>query len=159
MTPVDWVLTLLVIALLIVLYVIVIRQMDTDDAMFNLAKEREQDHAKCMAMVAAFVGDTFAAQVLTAASVDYDSPEGQVELRMLAQNSWVEGGTSMPALWLRERAKSILVKSALPSPNADADPTSPHTYWGNSSGQTCWVGQHTDHGICGEALDYELHAS
>lgn len=70
----------------------------------------DQNHAKCLAMVGAFVGDRFAAQVLMAAAEHYDGMDGQAELRRIVNSVWVEGGPSIPSLWLRDRAEMILEK-------------------------------------------------
>lgn len=65
-----------------------------------------QDHAKCTALVAAFVGNEFAVSVLTAAAEDYDSIEGQADLRRLSLN-WNPEDVPVPVLWMRERAERI----------------------------------------------------
>lgn len=79
---------------------------------FDLMDEREEDndhtHAKCLSMVAAFIGDEFAAQVLNAAATDYDTAEGQAQLAVMRDRVWVHDGPSMPSLWLRNRAEMIL---------------------------------------------------
>lgn len=68
----------------------------------------EQDHAKCLAMVAAFVGDEFASRVLNAAAEDYDTAEGQANLIRVRNLMWVDGGPSIPSIWMRDRAHNIL---------------------------------------------------
>lgn len=67
----------------------------------------ESDHTKCMAMVAAFVGNDFAARVLEASADVYDSTDGQAALRRIASTVWTEEGDSVPAMWLRERADNM----------------------------------------------------
>lgn len=64
------------------------------------------DHAKCIAHIAHYVGNEFAAQVLVAAADDFGSMDGQANLRRLAVG-WQEGDGPVPALWLRDRADSI----------------------------------------------------
>jgi hypothetical protein len=71
----------------------------------------EHEHAKCLSMVGAFVGDEFAARVLTAAADDYDTAEGQASVQRLIHTVWAPDGPSMPSLWLRDRAETILSKT------------------------------------------------
>jgi len=66
------------------------------------------DHAKCIAHVAHYVGNEFAAQVLYAAAKDFDTMDGQAEVRTIAQTKWQEGDPSVPALWMIDRADLLL---------------------------------------------------
>lgn len=65
------------------------------------------EHSKCMALIASFVGDSFAAQVLRVAADDYDSADEIHRKKVLAQD-YVEHGPSLPSMWLRDRAANIL---------------------------------------------------
>lgn len=64
-------------------------------------------HAKCIAHIASYVGNEFAAQVLTVAAEDYSSAEGQAEIRELANTKYAPEGPSIPALWLLDRAEGF----------------------------------------------------
>jgi hypothetical protein len=79
----------------------------TDEQGDDMAHE----HAKCMSMVAAFVGDEFAARVLEAAANDWDSAEEMGNLKMLAREEYKPGGPSMPAIWMRKRGESLRRKT------------------------------------------------
>lgn len=67
----------------------------------------EKEHAKCIAHVAHYVGDEFAAMVLRAAAHDYDSAEEFGRLKVLARMKYAQGGPSMPAIWLEDRANRL----------------------------------------------------
>jgi len=77
----------------------------------NEMVEQDAEHAKCLSMVAAFVGDAFAARVLMAAADALSGMDGQAELARIANTIWVENGPNVPSLWLRERAEAILDKT------------------------------------------------
>lgn len=70
---------------------------------YNLLRNRDVNHAKCIAHVSHYTGNQFAAQVLLAAAEDYTSPEGQHEVAVIAHRnqSSVE---PIPSLWMRARA-------------------------------------------------------
>lgn len=72
-----------------------------------LRSEDQTDHAKCMALITAFVGDRFAAQVLRAAARDWDSVEAQPDIRRIANEKYRVGGPSMPYLWMIDRAEKL----------------------------------------------------
>lgn len=78
-----------------------------NDCSKALAKQHDAQHAMCIAAVAAYVGDAFAARVLDAAAEDYDSVDGRAELGRLGASEWSEDGPSIPALWLSDRADRI----------------------------------------------------
>lgn len=65
-------------------------------------------HAKCIAHVASFVGNQFAADVLEAAAHDFDSLEEKGNMKALARMKFTADGPSMPAIWLHDRANRIL---------------------------------------------------
>lgn len=104
-------LIVIIVMLAFLLYLNYWHQQDYAEAMFSMAEDAEVDHAKCMALVAAFVGDEFAAQVLMAAAEDYDTAEGQSILVTLSRQVWAADGPSTPSLWLRDRAETILSKT------------------------------------------------
>lgn len=77
---------------------------------FAIANRKTQvDHAHCVAHVAHYVGDHFAAQVLRLAAEDLDSVEGQTELRTLSRGTGYSplGGKSLMRLWLEDRAEAL----------------------------------------------------
>lgn len=67
------------------------------------------DHAKCVAHVAHYVGDAFAAQVLRLAASDMASVEGQTELRTISHSDRIRigDGQVIAALWLEDRADAL----------------------------------------------------
>lgn len=67
----------------------------------------DKAHAKCIAHIAHYVGDEYAAMVLSAAAHDYDSAEEFNHLKVLARMKYQAGGPSMPAIWLRDRADHL----------------------------------------------------
>jgi hypothetical protein len=72
--------------------------------------EEQQDinHAMCIAHLAHYVGNSFAAEVLKAAAEDYSSAEGQHELKVIVQSGqYVEGGLTVPSLWMVNRARAL----------------------------------------------------
>lgn len=81
----------------------------------------EHQHARCMALVTAFVGDQFAARVLEAAAADYETVEGQQRLSALRWSDWVEGGPCVPALWLKDRANALRGYAIDPDEEPDDD--------------------------------------
>lgn len=121
MSAMEWVLLGMVILLLVLLYLVYWRQYEAEETMFEMAKEQEFEHAKCLALVAAFVGDTFAAQVLIAAANDYDGIDAKGVMLNLRTNVWAEGGPSIPSLWLRDRAESILAATYHVDPEEAGD--------------------------------------
>lgn len=76
--------------------------------------ENDIDHAKCMAHVAHYVGNTFAAHVLRAAAEDYATPAEQHQLEVIIQQQWsTQGGVPndpVPAIWMKERADALLTE-------------------------------------------------
>lgn len=71
------------------------------------AKTHKIDHAMCIAHVAHYVGNEFAASVLKAAAEDYNRPETQARLQILMREQWVEGGSLLPAIWMTNRAEAL----------------------------------------------------
>lgn len=72
----------------------------------RLSQIEHGEHAKCIAHIAHYVGDSFAAQVLEAAADDYDTALGRQQLSHLASVVRIEG-QSIPATWLRHRAQGM----------------------------------------------------
>jgi hypothetical protein len=70
-------------------------------------EEEKADHAKCLALIAGFVGDEFAARVLDSAAADYNTMDGQAEVARIRNTVWGEGDEPVPTLWLRERASTM----------------------------------------------------
>jgi hypothetical protein len=64
-------------------------------------------HAKCIAHIAQFVGDSFAAKVLDAAAEDYESAEGITELRVIGHQQYKPGGPTVPRIWMAQRAARL----------------------------------------------------
>lgn len=82
----------------------------------RMARERADDavkfvkvnHAACVAHMAHYVGDSFAAQVLRIAAEDFDSVEGQTKLREIGSQTFKIGGPSLVNLWLHDRADQFI---------------------------------------------------
>lgn len=92
------------IALLILLLVVLgltLIQMFRLIGMLTTVKHAE--HAKCIAHIAYYVGNKFAARVLEAAANDYDTALGRQQLSRISAANRVEG-QSIPATWMRQRA-------------------------------------------------------
>lgn len=70
--------------------------------------ELEHMHAKCIAHIAEYVGNEYAAMVLRAAAHDWDSAEESNRLKVLARLRYSAGGPGMPAIWLNDRADRLL---------------------------------------------------
>jgi hypothetical protein len=73
-------------------------------------EQMERNHAKCSGMVAAFVGDKFAAVVLESAAERYDSMDGMADRERLANTVWQPHGASIPALFMRDLAAQMRAK-------------------------------------------------
>lgn len=95
------------VALCITFYVIVRLINEIVYVRDALQDSEDIEHAKCMAAVMQFVGDEFAAQVLDTAATDYDSVENEMDLSRISRLRYTEGGESVPAIWLRERAERL----------------------------------------------------
>lgn len=84
--------------------------------MFHLIRQLRTsttaEHAKCIAHVAHYVGNSFAASVLEAAAEEYDSVRGQHTLAVLRHEPQPEG-VSIPAHWLMDRARLFRVNAQL----------------------------------------------
>lgn len=71
-------------------------------------ENRITDHAKCIAHVAQFTGDHFAAQVLRAAAEDYSSVSNQRVIQRMVQEGHKRGpDVSLPSAWLMDRADAL----------------------------------------------------
>lgn len=80
-------------------------------------RERREDairekaaHAMCLAHIAHYVGNHFAAEVLKAAGEDYNSPQGQHDIAVIAREQWAQGGPSVPSIWMFNRADALIVE-------------------------------------------------
>lgn len=80
------------------------------DYVVRLLRNRDVDHAKCIAHVSHYVGNEFGAAVLRAAAEDYSSAEGQHELKVIANSRDYRHGVSLsiPSIWLNNRAAALL---------------------------------------------------
>lgn len=65
-----------------------------------------REHAQCMAQVAHYTGNTFAAQVLEAAAEDYEKTIQTGELLEVRRTFDLTKG-SVPAQWLNKRAEDL----------------------------------------------------
>lgn len=75
----------------------------------DLQQESDATHTKCMGAVMKFVGDEYAAQVLTVAAEDYASVDAQADKDRIGRLMWREDGDPVPSLWLRERADRLRI--------------------------------------------------
>lgn len=73
-----------------------------EDLKRHVAEAETAEHAKCIALIAEYVGDKFAYQVLTAAAEAYDTPGEVARAQMLGRNRRKDMA-SVPALWMTER--------------------------------------------------------
>ena len=71
------------------------------------ARRAKADHAVCIAHVATYTGDAFAARVLEAVAARYDSPEGRARMRELALSWDPNDEISAPAMWVLDYAEKI----------------------------------------------------
>lgn len=71
----------------------------------------DQEHAKCMGAVMAYVGNQWAAQVLDIAAADYASVESQGDRDRIGRLLWRQDGDPIPSIWMRERADRLRVES------------------------------------------------
>lgn len=104
----------LVLAVLLALAFYILMRL-TNEMMFlreELVLSVDCEHAKCMAAVMQFVGDEFAAQVLTVAADDYGSAEEQSNLARISRLHYQPGGPPVPTLWLGERAERLRIFAA-----------------------------------------------
>lgn len=95
-----------IIALLIAILVVAVCVFFLHVRMTLDAKTHKIDHAMCIAHVAHYVGNEFAASVLKAAAEDYNRPETQARLQILMRE-WVDGGPLLPAIWMTNRAEAL----------------------------------------------------
>ena len=102
------VLTFLCLALALALALALVKLDQTrEERNSEMLDEEAALHAKCLAHVAQFVGDEFAARVLDAAAEDWESADGLAEARSIANNQYKPGGKSVPRLWLEQRAATM----------------------------------------------------
>lgn len=78
------------------------------EAIEDARQEEKANHAACIAHVAHYTGDSFAAQVLRLAAQDLQSVEGQATLREIANTEWKPGSPPIPSLWLLDRADQLI---------------------------------------------------
>lgn len=78
----------------------------------DVQQGHDTDHAKCIAGVMAFVGDEFAAQILTVAAADYASVDSHQDRERIGRLRYVQGGPPIPSIWMEERAERLRVMSA-----------------------------------------------
>lgn len=92
-----------------------LRRYDAEGAMYELAKEQLADHAKCMALVSAFVGNATAARAVHEAANRLESTEGQQELAILARD--YDGDDNIISVWLRQHADKVLEGNRVSAPD------------------------------------------
>lgn len=84
-----------------------LEELSREEAIGDATGVYEVVHAKCIAHIASYVGNEFAAQVLEAAAKDFDSVEGQADKSRIAATAWEKDGPSVPSIWLVERANNL----------------------------------------------------
>lgn len=103
---------LLAFGLIVVGYVVIELIKEVVYTKDELQEATDHNHAKCMAAVMAFVGDEFAAQVLTVAAEDYASPTSHGDLDRISRLKFKPGGDPVPTIWLHERAERLRIMNA-----------------------------------------------
>lgn len=88
--------------------VVVVAFMRLDDVHRDVVFAQDEQHDHCVRQVTKRVSDLYAAQVLTLAAADYDSPDESGNLLRISREEYEVGGPSMPALWLRDRAARLI---------------------------------------------------
>lgn len=83
-----------------------LEELSREEAIGDATGVYEVVHAKCIAHIASYVGNEFAAQVLIAAAEDFDSTDGMADKSRLAA-AWDRNGPSIPAIWMTERAETL----------------------------------------------------
>lgn len=68
--------------------------------------DTSREHSDCLHNIRHYVGDEFAAQVLNVAADDYDSGDEIHRIKVLSRG-YKEGGPSVPAMWLHDRADRL----------------------------------------------------
>ncbi len=91
-----------VIIVVLILYVVHLLNL-----ILSLLRNRDVNHAKCIAHIAHYTGNQFAALVLESAANDYSAPPAQAEIAVIANTEWVDGGLNIPALWMMKRARGL----------------------------------------------------
>lgn len=102
-----WMLAVQSVALLILalsIYVLTKKVTRLEDR----SRREEINHAFCISHIAHYVGDAFAEQILRLAAEDFDSVEGQTQLRTIMHNDYKMDGPSGINLWLHARADSLV---------------------------------------------------
>lgn len=100
---------ILAVIILLLMGLVVLAVIRLDEVHRDVAFALDEQHDQCVAQVTKHVSDLYAAQVLTLAAADYDSPDEAGILLRIAREEYVAGGPSMPALWLRDRAARLIV--------------------------------------------------
>lgn len=97
---------LVIILMILILALLVSIRMNVT----GLVNERywhQVDHAKCIAHIAHYVGNHFAADVLRAAAEDYGTPAAQTELQIISRKQWNQDGPRIPSIWMTNRADAL----------------------------------------------------
>lgn len=85
-----------------------LEELSREEAIGDATGIYEMVHAKCIAHIAHYVGNEFAAHVLEAAAADYDSLEGRAKISEIINAQYNPGDDeSVPALWLLDRAATV----------------------------------------------------
>lgn len=109
--------TTLAALLAICLYIIMRAVNEINFLREDLLQAKDVEHTKCMGAVMAFVGDEFAAQVLTVAADDYASVDSHGDRDRIARLQYQPGGPPIPTLWLHERADRLRIMGLMERPS------------------------------------------
>lgn len=104
--------TTLVGLLAVTLYIAAVLGREVHWLREELQTATDTEHSKCMAAVMKYVGDEFAAQVLTVAADDYASASNHAELDRISRLYYQPDGPPVPTLWLHERADRLRIMAA-----------------------------------------------
>lgn len=97
------------VLVLIMVYITVAAVRELQWVRDDLQNAADREHAKCIGAVMKFIGDEYAAQVLTVAADDYASAEAHNDLDRISRLVYSPGGPPVPALWLYERAERLRI--------------------------------------------------
>lgn len=97
----------MIIVLLLLFVIIGVLLAAVSGLYWRLQGNGDREHAKCIAHITQYMGDEYAAMVLKAAAHDWDSAEEASRLKVLARLKHKQGGPSMPAIWLNDRAERL----------------------------------------------------
>lgn len=78
--------------------------------------ERHQGCHEAVAAVLGIVAARREANLIRRLAAEYDSMDGQTDIRSIARRGYVEGGPSIPALWMLEQADKIARANPEPAP-------------------------------------------